>query len=203
MDAQASQKIAIVEVGSCVARAGFSTEPSPRVALSLQPFGLQLSPREMSELSDPELLTRCWNLLSCALFDWLQIVKMKDSQVLVIESVVSHRRLRNTLALVLYKYLFIGKVSFQPDLLLPLLSTGAYSGVVLDIGYREARCIAIVHGRPILQTIRIGPHGALKGVESLERLLAADGRKFSESMISQLFTKVAAVQVLRTHCHAL
>ena len=42
----------------------------------------------------------------------------------------------------------------QPDLLLPLLCLGMKSGLVVDIGNKECRVIAIAHGRALMHSYR-------------------------------------------------
>lgn len=48
-------------------------------------------------------------------------------------------------------------MSMQPDLLLPLLATGMKSGIVVDIGDKECRVIAIAHDRALMHSYRSEP----------------------------------------------
>ena len=45
-------------------------------------------------------------------------------------------------------------ICFQPDLFMPILSTGAQSGLIVDIGEIESRCIVIYQNRPLYSSIK-------------------------------------------------
>ena len=49
-----------------------------------------------------------------------------------------------------------------------MLATGCSTGIVVDIGFSETRCVAIGHGRPILTTVQIRGTG-MKDVNDLFR----------------------------------
>ena len=45
-------------------------------------------------------------------------------------------------------------VSMQPDLIMSLISTSEYHGIVIDIGESECRALAISHGRAVMHSYK-------------------------------------------------
>ena len=54
----------------------------------------------------------------------------------------------------MYIIMKVAAVSMQPDLLLSMLPTGCNTGIIVDIGEAESRCIAIAYGRIILSSLK-------------------------------------------------
>lgn len=190
MENQQAQKIVLIEIGSRIIRMGFAADATPRVTISTP---TSLSSSSIRSCSKTELCNICLDLFSSIFLDHLQI-KSKESHVLIIEAAISTQRLRETIAMALYKYLFVGKVSFQPDILLPILATGCYTGIVVDIGAAETRALAVLHGRPLLHTLRIGAAGISHGEAYLKKAVDKDSKLFPGAALSELFCQVAALK---------
>lgn len=46
----------------------------------------------------------------------------------------------------------VSSVSMQPDLLLPLLTIQERSSIVVDVGEKQCRIIAVAHGRVVMHS---------------------------------------------------
>ena len=56
---------------------------------------------------------------------------------------------------------------------MPIIVTGCETGLVLDIGCRESRCVAIMNGRPLHTTLRVAPLGVIHARNRFENELKA------------------------------
>ena len=191
MEAPSPTRVVVIELGSRLIRAGFAGEPSPRVIRPIEAFGVNFS----SSLETEDLRHACLELLSSLFVEHLH-VKSKDCNVLVIEPLVSSSKFREAIVFALFKYLFVSKVSLQPDLFMPILTTGLYTGVILDIGYSETRCIAVLQGRPLLNTIRLGKVGVRNGIEKLRKFLQLDSTAIGHLSAESMFCQVASCNVI-------
>lgn len=104
-------------------------------------------------------------------------VKVKECRILVIEKIFCCERFRNELIKVLLVDVGVSMVSFQPDLLMPILTSvnhtsrmSGYSasghGIVIDIGESETRCMSFAFGRPVIHTIKVASVGVKQLFES-------------------------------------
>ena len=85
--------------------------------------------------------------------------KPHERRVVVVEDFVANTLMRSTIAHVLFDLLNVPSVSFAPSPVLALSTTGAASGIVVDVGLAETRVLPIVHGAPVsrgFQTLAIG-----------------------------------------------
>lgn len=192
MESQASIRTVVVELGRRIIRAGFAGEPSPRVTLPIESCGVNFAICKSLE----DLQHACLELMSSIFIEHLH-VKSKDATVLIVEPLVSSTKFREALVLALFQYLFVSKVSLQPDLFMPILSTGLYSGVVLDVGFAETRCVAVLQGRPLLDTIRVGKVGVRNGIEHLRKYMQKNPRMSSHFSADSLLCQVASFEVMR------
>ena len=189
--AAASTRAVVIEFGSRIVRAGFAGEASPRLTLPVETFGVSFS----SSLTTEDLRHVCLGFLSSLFVEHLH-VKSKDSTVLIVEPLVSSSKFREALVYVLFKYLFVAKVSLQPDLFMPILTTGLYTGIILDIGFSETRCIAVLQGRPLLNTIRMGKIGVRSGIDYLRRSLQLNSKMVNLVSAESIFCQVASYNVI-------
>ena len=148
-------KVVIIEFGSTL-RCGFSGELKPRYVTSSS----YLFPRTQRRQGGKPLSYFLFSKLYLLFMDILH-VKPKDSRVLVVENAFTPKVFRDALYHSLFIDLKVQSISFQPDLLMPLLATGSLSGLVIDIDHFESRSMAIVDGRPIYNSLRTTPVGVV------------------------------------------
>ena len=82
-------------------------------------------------------------------------LKSKDcTKVVIIEDIFELKNNRDILLSVLLQDVMVAEVTMQPDLFMPILVSSNLSGIVLDIGYKESKAIAIFQGRPLMYTLK-------------------------------------------------
>lgn len=82
-------------------------------------------------------------------------LKSKDcTKVVIIEDIFELKNNRDILLSVLMQDVMVAEVTMQPDLFMPILVSPSLSGVVLDVGYKESKAIAIFQGRPLMYTLK-------------------------------------------------
>jgi hypothetical protein len=62
----------------------------------------------------------------------------------------------------------VQSVTLQPDLLMPILAQPAgqqHSGLIVDIGSTETRCLGVLYGRPIFNSLTVGSVGVMHAIE--------------------------------------
>lgn len=62
-----------------------------------------------------------------------------------------------------------------PHPLAALHATGSLTGLVLDVGHRETRAVAVARGQPLFATLTVVPVGAATVAAEASRLLAEEG----------------------------
>merc|ERR1712002_482072 len=82
-------------------------------------------------------------------FKWL-LVNPKDRRVVVVENILGSTLFKETLAKVLFKHYEVSSVLFVPSHLVCLFSLGVNTGLVLDVGHKEATVVPVYQGVPIL-----------------------------------------------------
>jgi actin-related protein len=82
-------------------------------------------------------------------------LKSKEfSKVVIVEDIFELKINRDIILSVLLQDMMVSEVTMQPDLFMPILVSQNLSGVVIDIGYKESKAIAIYQGRPIMYTLK-------------------------------------------------
>jgi len=179
----------VLEVGACWIRAGLGSRHHPTY-VEATPGSLLSGDR-----------VQCLEQLSIIFTHGLQ-VRPKECVVVVVEKVTAAREHRTNVLHVLLKDLQVQAVTMQMDLCMTILASGSSSltGLVVDIGSRETRLMAVALGRPILQTLRIVGIGMAQALDVFTALLLehlellpseTEGGGGREEGISSLFQKVA------------
>ena len=179
----------VLELGACWIRAGLGGRHHPTY-VEATPGALLSGGR-----------VQCLEQLSIIFTHGLQI-RPKECVVVVVEKATTAREHRTNVLHVLLKDLQVQAVTMQMDLCMTILASGSsnLTGLVVDIGCRETRLMAVALGRPILQTLRIVGIGMAQALdvfsalllEHLEILPAGTGEgEGREEGIASLFQKVA------------
>lgn len=98
-------------------------------------------------------------------------VNPRDRKVLVVESVLSTKSFRSTLARVLFKHFEVPGLLFVPSHLMALATLVVDSGIVVDVGYTEASVIPVVEGVTALYASKFAALGAKSVHTRIEREL--------------------------------
>lgn len=161
-----SEKHAVVlDVGSATTKCGYAGEMSPRCILASKVGDTWLHQATHQDKLYPLLVDFIHQLY----FKWL-LVNPKDRRVVVVENVLGSTLFKETLAKVLFKHYEVSSVLFVPSHLVCLFSLGVTTGLVLDVGHKEATVVPVYEGVPILAAWQAQP---LAG-EAIQQAVKAD-----------------------------
>ena len=161
-----SEKHAVVlDIGAATTKCGYAGEMSPRCILATKVGDVWLHQANHQDKLYPLLVEFVHQLY----FNWL-LVNPKDRRVVVVENVLGSTLFKETLAKVLFKHYEVSSVLFVPSHLVCLFSLGVNTGLVLDVGHKEATVVPVYEGVPILAAWQAQP---LAG-EAIQEAVKAD-----------------------------
>ena len=164
----ASARQIVIEIGGKHVRGGFSGEVKPRFTLVHSIFHCGVPLRVyLNELFQKIFIhylhvkAKQFNvllveslLLQRNIRDMLISVLLKDFQVRHIHSFMTSVLSLTSLTVRIYLVWQVLAVSIQPDLMLGIVSSGTSSGTILNIGANECQSMCFVDGRPLLHTLQ-------------------------------------------------
>lgn len=136
----------ILQITSSQIKIGIAGENEPRSCYAIN--------QDISISSSPSELRMHYNRqLNIAFIQKLGL-KPKVLRVVIVEDLLEVKRNRDTLLTCLIYDMQVAEVTMQPDIFLAILATPRSSGLIVSIGERECRALAIYEGRPLLHTLR-------------------------------------------------
>jgi hypothetical protein len=154
-------KCVVIDFGASCLRAGFGGEPNPRFVVP--------SPWQSSWSSEGQVPVTEWldiiGTFLAELYTTKLMVRARDYRLFVCEPLLSPRAFRTALAYSAFEILGVPEFSLCPSPLATLFATGALTGLVVDIGADETRCLAIYEGQPFYHTFETAQSGASGLVE--------------------------------------
>lgn len=188
----------VLEIGAWYTKCGFAenqkggAEGAPRLILQkrmAQMMQADLSGKvvlDVPKLTVPKSVAE-WkpqlrHHLDDVLFGHL-LCNPKDRRVVVVEDMLAPKNFRQALAECLFD-LRVPSVLFAPGSLLAILTTGARTGVVCDIGAEEVRVLPVYDGVPMLAaytTSTLGAGGPSREMHDAIRATLSGARKSSVS----------------------
>lgn len=102
------------------------------------------------------------------------MITPKDVRMVILESLLTPTKFRETLAKVLFRHFEIGSLMLLPSHLVTISTLGYDTALVLDVGYQDATLIPIYRGVAILKAWQSLPLAAEAVHESLIKKLQAD-----------------------------
>jgi actin-related protein 10 len=96
------------------------------------------------------------------------LVNPKDRRVVLVDALLGPIRFKEVLSRVLFKHFEVLSILYSPSHLMPLLTLGIQTALVLDVGYAEATLIPVYEGVPVLKAWQAQPmasgavHGAIR-----------------------------------------
>jgi actin-related protein len=193
----ASRHTVVIELGSSLVRVGFAGEAIPRFITTIDKFPTFTEKAEYrGELNIGKVRKLYTDFFHLLFLEYLQ-VKSRDYKILIVEKFYTPRIDRNCMVTSLLKDLQVISVSMQPDLLLPLLTAGMKSGLIIDLGETECRVIAIAYGRAVMHSYRMTPIGIKNAANNFSRQIKKllnhdiDSNISSNEQSRALFEKVA------------
>ncbi|GJJ70787.1 actin-related protein 10 [Entomortierella parvispora] len=131
----------------------------------------------------------------------------KQRKVIICESPLAPIALKESIAKVLFEKLQVPSVSFTPNHLLALLTTGTATGLVIDCGHLETTVLPIYSSRPLMPFIRTTPRAGKFLSTHLKQLLKekcpislvdnpTDLRIIPEGMLTSAFLETIKTRLL-------
>ncbi|EFP80514.1 hypothetical protein PGT21_001289 [Puccinia graminis f. sp. tritici] len=179
----------ILDLGSKVWKAGFSSETSPRVVISV------------NELCKPILsnnIHSIWNISSSTTISLISdaisigltriffnhlMIDPKQRKLILIENPLIPTNLRSEIAIVLFDQLHVPSISFTPSPVLTLMACGILTGLVIDVGNLESSVIPVYMSRPLFPMIKSTTRAGSRLTSRLTVLLS----RFAEYLIIPKF----------------
>ncbi|CAM9708642.1 unnamed protein product [Chrysoparadoxa australica] len=174
------EKAAVVlELGSTCIRCGFGGESEPRSVLPSPPW---LSAK--ASLGSSELAHAVGEWVARLYADSVQC-RPKDRHVVVCESMISPTRVREALGRVLLEHVQVPGVCFVSGPAPALYCSGLATGLILDIGHKEAHALAVYRGVPMQESYRVLPLGLSQVHDSLLTKLQEQEQEQGKGPLSQ------------------
>ncbi|KAI2805816.1 Actin- protein 10 [Blomia tropicalis] len=150
----------VLEIGSSFTKCGFASEYSPRAIFPSRVFLPSINKHvNIIDIQDEEEL-------SIALKDFLQLIYFKylaanpkDRRVVIVETIFSSNQFRKKLVDVLFKQFDVPSILVVAHHVVVLCTLGINTGLILDIGYKEATVIPIVDAVTLLDSVQFAPLG--------------------------------------------
>jgi actin-related protein 10 len=147
----------VLDLGEAWVRCGFAGEARPRRVVRSPLLAPQRAADATAAADDKGVLSRQeWvDLLSpffCSLYTCHLQCKPRERGLVMCESMTLAAAAREAVAEVLFTHLQIPSLLLASGPAPVLYCTGCVDGIVLDIGLREARVLAVYRGVPLLHT---------------------------------------------------
>ncbi|KAK0158100.1 hypothetical protein PV328_009147, partial [Microctonus aethiopoides] len=146
------KQIVVLDIGTAYTKFGYAGEATPRGIIRTE-----IKCPETKEIrnihnfkNEHDLYHLLVEFLHVIFFRHV-VITPKDVKIIVLESLLSPTKFRETLAKVLFRHFEIGSLMLLPTHLVALSTLGWNTAIVLDVGYQEATLIPIFHGVPILK----------------------------------------------------
>lgn len=162
----------VLDIGAAYTKAGFAGEYGPRIITRSE-----VKCRETGK-NVPLFQYKDENELRHHLVDFIHklyfrclLVNPKDRRVVVVENLLCPTVVRNILAKVLFRHYEVLSVLFVPSHLVALMTLGITTGLVLDLGHKEATLMPIYEGVVVFHAWQALPFGGSLIEKSLSELL--------------------------------
>jgi len=161
-----SEKHAVVlDIGWDTTKCGYAGEVSPRCIIPSK-----VDNTRILDTTDPDkLYALLVDFVHHLYFKWL-LVNPKDRRVVIVENLLGSSLFKDTLVKVLFRHYEVSSVLCAPSHLVSLFSLGVNTGLVLDVGHKEATLVPVYEGVPILAAWQAQP---LAG-EAVQEAVKAD-----------------------------
>lgn len=171
----AEKNAVVIEVGSAFTKVGYAGEATPRAILPTPP-ALPLDDEEA-------LYDALFELVHRVYFKHL-LVNPRDRRVVILDPLIGPVSLKRALARVLFQHFEALSVLFAPSVLMPLVTLGRATGLVVDAGREEAVIMPVYEGVPVLKAWKATPLAGSKAMQAeVARLLQACTVKTNDGQI--------------------
>ncbi|OAV94999.1 hypothetical protein PTTG_05497 [Puccinia triticina 1-1 BBBD Race 1] len=149
----------ILDLGSKVWKAGFSSETNPRVVISVHELCKPIlgnidSIWNISSNSTISLVSDAISIGLTRIFFNHLMIDPKQRKVILIENPLIPTSLRSEIAIALFDQLHVPSIAFTPSPVLTLMACGILTGLVVDVGNLETSVIPVYMSRPLFPMIK-------------------------------------------------
>jgi actin-related protein 10 len=143
---------------------------------------------------DELYLIQC-RFLSTIYLQYLMI-NPRDYRVIVVESLFTPSKFRETLARVLFVRFSVPNVCFLPHHLACLFTLGTLTALVIDIGYNESSVVPVYEGMPLINSTMVTTTATTSIYSSLRQLLLEHGKV--EDQVSGKDVPISSVDITQS-----
>ncbi|XP_034946973.1 actin-related protein 10 [Chelonus insularis] len=146
------KQIVVLDIGSAYTKFGYVGEATPRGIIRTEiksPETKKIC--KIYKYNDIEDLYQLLVEFLHAIFFKHVLITPKDVKMIIVESLLTPSKFRDTLAKVLFRHFEVGSLMFLPTHLVTISTLGWDTVLVLDVGYQEATLIPVYKGVPILK----------------------------------------------------
>uniref|UniRef100_A0A0G4FTT8 Actin-related protein 10 n=1 Tax=Chromera velia CCMP2878 TaxID=1169474 RepID=A0A0G4FTT8_9ALVE len=180
----------VVDFGEGFSKLGFANESVPRhVCRTPELVQRRKGKYCESTVSEAEWCKILEEFFRKVFFFFLQ-ANPKERRVVICDKFYQPSPMRRAIAKVLFEIFNVPSVLFIMDLTLPLYLTGLPTGIIIDVGLRETRMMAVMEGVPLLRAYSLTNTGAILVDESLKKLLEENAEKKKEKEQMKLIAKM-------------
>ncbi|EEB13670.1 conserved hypothetical protein [Pediculus humanus corporis] len=166
------KKVVIVDIGYKYTKFGICGDPQPRCIIPTIIKDTQ-SGKSKNVFKYDTIEELYNNLVDFFYYLYFKriLLSPKDTKVIIVESLLTPIQVRETLAKVLFCHMQISYLLLVPSHMVALYTLAVSTGLVLDIGYKEACLIPVYEGYPVLHAYQSFPLGGLAVEKNIKRLL--------------------------------
>ncbi|KAL3267076.1 hypothetical protein HHI36_011216 [Cryptolaemus montrouzieri] len=203
---EVEKSVIVLDIGTSFTKFGFTSEPAPRSIYRTQ----VKSKGQIRELWDYRDAQDLYDMLVDFFHDIYfkyALNSPKDKPIVIVESLLCPIIFRETLAKVLYKHYGVSSILLLSSHLVSLAPLAIDTALVLDVGYKEAVCIPVCYGMPMIhawQALNLGSQTIHKHLQMLLNEKNSGAQNLSEMTLEDIkvrccfVTKKSRAQQLQT-----
>ncbi|XP_015788908.1 actin-related protein 10 [Tetranychus urticae] len=148
----------ILEFGHRYTKCGFVQELAPRAIIRSVVASSHGKEVELASLSGSQLDQAFKTIIQTIYFRYLG-VNYKERKVILIETLFTQNNVRQSLINVLYQHFEVPSLLIVPHHLMTLVPYMVSTGIVLDIGWKEAMAVPVIEGITLVNSVKYTPLG--------------------------------------------
>ncbi|XP_044748140.1 actin-related protein 10 [Coccinella septempunctata] len=182
------KSVVILDIGTAYTKFGLTGEPVPR-AIYRTEVKFKGKTKNLFDYEDEqELYDMLVEFFQDVYFKYA-VTSPKDRPIVIVESLFCPIVFRENVAKVLFRHYAVSSLLFLSSHLVSVCTLAVDTALVLDVGYKEACCIPICFGMPLInawQTLDIGSRSIHRNLQKLIMEKNPGGPSLSETDIENI-----------------
>ncbi|XP_011301168.1 actin-related protein 10 [Fopius arisanus] len=146
------KQVVVLDIGAAYTKFGYAGEATPRGITKTEIKCTETKKiRPIFKYNSVDDLYQLLVEFLHAIFFKHVVITPKDKKLVVLESLLTPTKFRDTLAKVLFKHFEIASLMLLPSHLVTISTLGWDTALVLDVGYQDATLIPVYKGVPVLK----------------------------------------------------